>query len=299
MIEHNQAELSHTDALVDNQNKHRFLDVSYAAVSSSQRLDIYCPEKGAGSYPCIVHIHGGAFREGDKADGQLQPWLSGMKRGYVVASINYRMSGEAAFPAAVQDCKAAIRFLRANAAAYHIDPARIGVVGGSAGGYFTVMMCVTDPESFPEDVSLGWGTQSSKVNCGIAWFPPTDFLQMDVQLADNGLFPRDHHKVHSPESDFMGGQIGKLDPERMAKSNPLNYVGGHTAPLYLQHGRLDHVVPYQQSVILAEKMKAVGKQETITCEIMEGADHADAVFAAPENMEKMFRFLDHQLNKTE
>jgi acetyl esterase/lipase len=93
--------------------KRKFLDIPYAPLSPSQRLDIYLPNEGDGPFPVIVAIHGGAFMGCDKADMQVLPMLEGLKRGYAVVSINYRMSGEAKFPALVQDAKAAVRWVRA------------------------------------------------------------------------------------------------------------------------------------------------------------------------------------------
>ena len=113
--------------------KNKFLDIAYADKSKAEKLDIYLPNEGKGPFPVIIFIHGGAFMFGDKADDQVNPALEGVKRGYAVVSVNYRMSGEAVFPAAIQDVKAAIRFVRANAAKYHLDPKRIASFGNSAG----------------------------------------------------------------------------------------------------------------------------------------------------------------------
>ncbi len=102
--------------------KRKFLDIPYASLSPAQKLDIYLPDEGEGPFPVIVWIHGGAFMGGDKADLQVLPSLEGLKRGYAVVAINYRLSGEARFPALVHDAKAAIRWIRANAQIYHFDP---------------------------------------------------------------------------------------------------------------------------------------------------------------------------------
>lgn len=138
-------------------------DVAYAQVSAAQKLDIYLPEDGDGPFPVIVAIHGGAFRMGDKADGQHTPMLEGLERGYAVVSINYRMSGEAIFPAAVYDVKAAIRWIRANAASYHFNAEKIAVWGGSAGGHLAAMAGVSGGVAELEDLSLGAAEFSSRV----------------------------------------------------------------------------------------------------------------------------------------
>jgi len=95
--------------------KRKWLDVAYATKSQAQKLDIYIPDEGEGPFPVILSIHGGAFKSGDKGDGQVIPMLEGIKRGYAVVSINYRLSGEAIFPAQIYDVKAAVRWIRANA----------------------------------------------------------------------------------------------------------------------------------------------------------------------------------------
>lgn len=114
--------------------------VAYATGSPSQQLDIYLPKTGTGPFPVIVFIHGGGFMVGDKNDGQEVPAVSAVDRGYAVVSVNYRMSGEAKFPAAIHDIKAAIRFIKANAAKYHLDPSKVATWGDSAGAHFAALV---------------------------------------------------------------------------------------------------------------------------------------------------------------
>ena len=121
----------------------KYLNKPYASLSAAQMLDIYLPEFGDGPFPVIIAIHGGAFMGCDKADLQVLPMLHGLKRGYAVVSINYRMSGEAKFPALIMDAKAAVRWIRANAAQYGFDPTCVAAWGGSAGGYLALMLGVS------------------------------------------------------------------------------------------------------------------------------------------------------------
>ena len=107
----------------------KYLDVPYCGESPFQILDLYYPNEGKKPYPVIVHLHGGAFANGNQRETHLEPILRGLERGYVVASVQYRRSGEALFPAQVWDAKAAIRFLRANAERYELDPARFASWG--------------------------------------------------------------------------------------------------------------------------------------------------------------------------
>ena len=134
--------------------KRKWLDIPYADRSPLQRLDIYLPDKGDGPFPVIATIHGGGWEFGDKGDDFNLPFLEGLKRGYAVACINYRLSDEAHFPSQIYDCKAAIRYLRTNAAEYHLDGAHIGVWGASAGGHLAALLGTSTRVRGLEDSSM-------------------------------------------------------------------------------------------------------------------------------------------------
>jgi acetyl esterase/lipase len=278
--------------------KRKYLDVPYAPHSAAQKLDLYLPDEGDGPFPLIVFIHGGAFAMCDKGDAQVQPFLAAVGRGYGVASLNYRLSGERIFPAGILDIIGALRFLRANADLYHIDPRRVAAAGGSSGGNFASMLCVLSGRGeFKEDPSLGNPGFSADVQAGVVWFPPTDFLLMDRQLEENGLGPQNHSLADSPESRYLGGQITQLDPAFVGQANPMTYAHKGMPPMFIQHGRLDHLVPYQQSALFVEKIRELCGEDAVEYEILETADHADPQFETPENMEKVFTFLDRVLKK--
>lgn len=273
------------------------LDLAYARLSNAQKLDIYWPEQGAGPFPVILAIHGGAFMGGDKADLQLNPMLEGLKRGYAVVSMNYRMSGEAKFPALVQDVKAAIRWLRANASELQLDGQRIATWGGSAGGYQAAMAGVSAGESELDDRRLGNAAQSSHVQAVVDWFGPTDFLKMDEQLAEYGLAPQpgeEHCDVDSPESRLLGARITEI-PERVQAANPETYAHAAIPPFLIQHGTRDDTVPCLQSIRFAEKLIAAAGPERVTLTLLEGAGHGGPMFETPENLERVFAFLDQHL----
>lgn len=226
---------------------------------------------------------------------QVVPFLAALERGYAVASINYRMSGESIFPAAVRDCKCSVRYLRANASLYGLDPSRFAVAGGSAGGCFSVMVAATSGVAFLEDFSQGYKEVSSSVQACVDWFDPTDFLRMDEQLEQMGLGPCDHNDTDSPESSFMGGDITTLGAEVMARSNPITYISDRLPPLFIQHGENNHLVCMLQSQILYEAIVEKLGQGRAVFEVIEDADHADVHFSMPENMERVFGFLDNVL----
>jgi acetyl esterase/lipase len=276
----------------------KMFDLPYADLSPAQKLDVYWPSDGDGPFPVIVSIHGGAFKEGDKRDMQLEPMLEGLGRGYAVVSIDYRMSGEATFPALVHDVKAAIRWARAHANEYLFEGGRIAVWGGSAGGYLALMAGVSAGIPELDDPSLGNPEQSSDVQAAAAWFPPTDFLKMDAQLAASGFAPSPqsaHSGANSPESLILGQQI-TLIPDVVRAANPETYIRPGLPPFFIQHGTADDIVPYQQSLSFACKLAQLEPHQ-VTHELLLNARHGhdDPAFGAPENVKKVLDFLDNTL----
>ena len=277
--------------------KRKYLDVPYAGLSPSQKLDIYLPDKGDGPFPVIVSIHGGAFMGCDKGDLQVLPMLEGLKRGYAVVAVNYRLSWEAKFPALVHDGKAAVRWIRANAERYHLDPERIAAWGGSAGAYVATMLGVTAGVEALEDLSLGNAEQPSHVQAVVAWFGPTDFRKMDEYLAESGMPPApgmEHNGAQSPESLLLGEQITKI-PDRVKAANPETYVTSAAPPFFLQHGTLDDTVPVQMSIHLAARLEQAIGRDAVQLELLEGAGHGDPCFEMPANVSKVLDFIDQQL----
>jgi acetyl esterase/lipase len=272
----------------------KWLDVSYASLSPSQKVDIYIPDEGDGPYPIILHIHGGGFAIGDKRDIHVLTYLKGLERGYAVVSVNYRLSGEAIFPAGLQDIKAAIRWLRANSEQYHLDGNRIAACGGSSGGNYAAMVCLTSHVTEFDDPSLGNMEYPCNVQAAVDWFGPTDFLKMDEQLYESGLGPSDHGEADSPESRYLGGKLSDV-PLKVELANPMTYIHANMPPILIQHGRLDSLVPVQQSMIFAEKLGKYVSRERFEFDVLEGAGHGDPLFEADENMARVFSFLDNHL----
>ncbi len=230
-------------------------DVAYVTNGhDQQKLDLFVPEKAAGPTPLIVWIHGGAWVSGDKADNP--PLRRGyVQRGYAVASLNYRLSGVAIFPAQIEDCKTAIRWLRAHAKEYNIDPSRIGVWGGSAGGHLVALLGTTgDLRDFDVGEHLD---QSSAVQAVGDYFGPTDFVQMDAHAVKDARLI--HDTPQSPESRLIGGPI--QDPANAAKvqrANPITFVTKGDAPFVIVHGDQDPLVPHHQSDLLYMALKEAG-----------------------------------------
>ena len=274
--------------------RRKWLDIPYASLSPSQNLDIYLPDEGNGTFPVIVYLHGGAFSIGDKRDIYVLNILKSIKRGYALVSVNYRLSGEAIFPAGIQDVKAAIRWVRANSEQYQFDGNRIAVWGCSSGANYAAMICLTDRVAEFEDLSLGNPEYPCNVQAAVDWFGPTDFLRMDEQLKENGFDTANHGEPASPESRYLGAKISDV-PLKVELANPMTYVHEHMPPLLIQHGRLDDLVPVQQSMIFVDKLEKYVSPDRFEFDIIEGAGHADPLFETEENMERVFSFLDRHL----
>lgn len=276
--------------------KNKYLDIPYATLSIAQKLDIYLPEKIDDALPVIVSVHGGAFMSGDKRDGQLKPMLEGLNRGYAVISINYRLSGESLFPANINDVKAAIRWIKANSKTYELNPNKIAVWGGSAGGNLVALAGTSGGVKELEDLSLGNESYSSEVHAVVDWFGPTDFLKMDEQLQQSGKGIPNHNEANSPESRLMGAKI-TLIPDEVQKANPETYITVDVPPFLIQHGTEDPLVPYQQSENFYFKLKKVLGEQKVTFDLLKGAGHGGSEFVAKENLDRIYDFLDRTLKK--
>ena len=274
--------------------KLKWLDIAYASISPAQKLDIYLP-KGGGPFPVILSVHGGAFKGGDKRDNQVAPMLEGLKRGYAVVSINYRLSPEAIFPAQIYDVKAAVRWIRANSTKYKFNPDKIAAWGGSAGGTLCALIGTSGNVKELEDLSLGNPTQSSNVQAVVDWFGPTDFLKMDEQLKESKVKnPQIHSIPESPESELIGKNLDYA-PELVKAVNPETYITPDDPPFLIQHGLIDHLVPYQGSVNLSSKLSTIIGKQKVTLELFENNDHGGPAFTTAQNIYKVFAFLDQYL----
>jgi len=141
---------------------------------------------------------------------------------------------------------------------------------------------------------LGNPEYPCNVQAAVDWFGPTDFLKMDEQLKENGFNTADHGEADSPESRYLGAKISDV-PLKVELANPMTYIHEHMPPILIQHGRLDDLVPVQQSMIFVEKLEKYVSPDRFEFDIIEGAGHADPLFETDENMERVFSFLDKHL----
>jgi acetyl esterase/lipase len=268
-----------------------FRNIAYASVSAAQKMDIYLPD-GKGPFPVVVLIHGGAFKMGDKGM-EARNVEALVAKGYAAASINYRLSGEARFPAQIEDCKTAVRFLRANAAKYKLNPDKIGSWGASAGGNLSAMLGTSSGVAELEGGDLGNADVSSKVIASVDWFGPMNFLTMDEE-AKLLNFSINTNSETSPESLLIGKAIQSV-PEIVKKANPTTYITKDDAAFFIQVGSLDRNIPYLQSQKFFESLKAVLGPDKVSFELLEGAGHGGPQFSSPENLEKVIAFFDKYL----
>jgi acetyl esterase/lipase len=253
------------------------------------KLDLYLPEKSDRPLPVIVYVHGGAWMGGDK---QHCPALPLVSRGYAVASINYRLSSHAHFPAQLEDCKAAIRWLRAHARQYHLDAKHFGAWGESAGGHLVALLGTTGDVKELEGKGGNAGA-SSRVQAVCDWYGPTDFLQIAAQAAKTGRKSRiDHDAPTSPEAKLIGGAVQE-NKDKARQANPITYVSKDDPPFLIMHGARDELVPLAQSEILNEALKKAGVESTLIS--LEGAGHGGPQFLSRENRRQILAFFDRHL----
>jgi acetyl esterase/lipase len=261
---------------------HAIRDVAYVAQGRrSQMLDIYVPDVRTSPRPLMVWIHGGGWYGGDKS---APPGLGLLLRGYVVASINYRLSGEAVFPAQIFDCKAAIRFLRARAREYDIDPARIGVWGDSAGGQLAALLGTTNGRKEYEGTEGVLGPSSS-VQAVCDWFGPSDFLQAT-----------DWNGAGAGAVRLLLGGVASSHVQAAALASPAEQAGrAPPAPFLIMHGDQDALVPLHQSQVLFQRLQKAGASARLV--ILHGG-HGNGWFKSRDDLTMVYDFFDRCFGKS-
>lgn len=269
-------------SLPDAIDAHR--DLPYAGTENPrQRLDLYLPKKRADEkpLPVIVFIHGGGWQNGDKTGG-LRNFARFVESGrYAGVSVGYRLSGEAKWPAQIHDCKAAIRWIRANAKEHNLDPERIGVWGSSAGGHL-VSLLGTSGNVKELEGNLGAHTNfSSRVTCVVNFFGPENFLTM---------LPADaHSNARGAIGALFGGSLTEKKQDAIAAS-PVTHVTSDDPPVLTAHGTKDPLVPFAQAQELDAALKKAGVPHLLM--EMTGGGHG---FRSAELDERIDKFFDLHL----
>lgn len=270
----------------------QYLDVAYASGSSAQKLDIFLPDTMKTQNPVLVWIHGGGWKSGDKAEFRNTNRLKELRRrGYAVVVINYRLSGEATFPAQIYDVKAAIRWIRANASTYKFNPDKIGVWGSSAGGHLSALTGTSGGVSELEELTMGNNSYSAKVQAVVDWYGPTDLIKMDSMALAQGCSSSTHSTVNSPESELIGFQI-TARPDLVAKANPITYISADDPPFFIEHGLLDCTVAYGQSQLLYDKMMPVLGTQKVKIKFLANSGHGGGLFSDAATDAEAIDFLD-------
>jgi acetyl esterase/lipase len=253
----------------------------------NQVLDLFLPEQPSDKpLPLMIWIHGGAWMGGSQAS---PPVLYLVPKGFAVASIQHRFSSDAIWPAQSYDCKAAIRFLRANAAKYNLDPDHFGVGGDSSGGHLAAFVGTSvDVKEMEGD--LGNTNVSSRVQAVVDLFGPTDVTLMGQQAGPHSMIQ--HDGPNSPESGLLGGPV--QEKRDLAKTaNPLTYIDKDDPPFLIMHGDNDQLMPLGQSVILAKALIDAGVE--VTMKTIHGAGHEGPQFRNAESRRLIEEFLSRKL----
>lgn len=230
------------------------LNVTYCTPEAiPQKMDIYYPESG-GPWPVLLYVHGGSWMEGDKAEGE--GWRGMNDSGYLVVSVNYRMAAEGKFPVMIEDLKCALRYLKAHNAEFNLDPARIGVIGASAGAHLVALLGTADE-------SAGWdngeyANQSSQVQAVVSMSGIYDFT---VKVPSG---------IGTPIFYAFGALAGKDSPEMLAAS-PVSHIDPDDPPFLILHGTSDGVLPVEQAEIMHARLIETGVPSTLV--IVENGDH--------------------------
>jgi acetyl esterase/lipase len=245
----------------------------------SQSLDLFIPPGASADkpMPLVIWVHGGGWQQGDKAQ---PPALGLLRWGYVVASINYRLTDEAIFPAQINDCKAAVRWLRAHAEEYHIDPDHIGAWGASAGGHLVALLGTAGDQKDLEGDG-GNAKFSSNVQAVCDLFGPSDLTRVLDDTAANSALPK-----------LLGGPLRQhLDDAKRA--SPITYATKDDPPFLILHGTKDPLVNVRQSTWLNDALTKAGVESHL--EILDGAGHGGPEFATLENRKMVLAFFDKHL----
>lgn len=296
-----------------DQFKRSFLDVPYASVHERQKLDIVLPETGEGPFPVIVAVHGGAWKFRFKRADNIKGLFQASSQGYAVAAIGYRLSGDAQWPAQVNDVKAALIYLREHAEEYHLDPSCFIICGNSSGAHLSLTVASTNGDESYEDRALGGPGDASVQGC-FSMYGVSDLYVCETQTGhrDDGDNPM------SCPDQVMGFSILEEPIERCDAASPVKNIlrnPDSVPPMLIQHGTGDPVVPFAQSVALYETLQGLGEGDCVAyrsadpheeymlmkdhlrgkravLELVEGAGHGADWFKTSSNMDRFLDFAD-------
>ena len=258
-------------------------DIKYASTPQKELfLDLYMSEK-IQNPPLLVWVHGGAWSAGSKEN----PPMELLAYGFAMASIEYRLSGEAPFPAQIHDIKAAIRFLRGNAKKYGFDENKIILWGSSAGGHLAALAGVSDGNEALEGNLGAYTKVSSKVRVILDYFGASNLTTILKQSTPYGL------NMRTPALTKLYGKPVEEATEEAELASPVFYVDRTDPPMFICHGDQDPQMPINQSIELFGKYKEAGLKVEI--EFLQGAGHGGKQFSSPVLVMKVLKFLKNNL----
>ena len=256
-------------------------DIVFAEVDGMDlMLDLYTPT-GMDNAPVLLFAHGGGWARGSR---ERVPHLDLVNAGYAIASVDYRLSGDAKFPAQIYDLKAAVRYLRANASELGLDPNRIGATGSSAGAHLAQLLGVTNGSAEHEGDVGDYDNVSSDVNVIVSYYGASDFMTILDQSTQYG------YGVRAPALEALLGGLPEAEPELAHQASPIFYVDSSDPPLYLLHGDQDPQMPINQSHEIHGKYETVGLP--VYFEVVHGAEHGGEAFYDSARTAKVQAFLD-------
>jgi acetyl esterase/lipase len=260
-------------------------NLTYAKAAGQElQLDLAMPKEGTGPFPCVVCLHGGGWRSGKRQDlTKLTELLAG--KGFVAATVTYRLAPDHHFPAQIEDCKAAVRWLRANAAKYHINPQKIGAVGFSAGGHLASLLGTADTDAGLEGKG-GNLDQSSRVQAVVNYFGPTDFTTKtwSAHVKDAFIIP------------FLVDPLKKQNMREVYEmASPVTHVSKDDPPFLFFHGDKDGLVGLEQPQILSKKLQEAGVSAKVV--VLEGEGHGWGGETLNRTLRQSVEFFEEKLKK--
>lgn len=271
--------------------KRGLADIQYGKLEC-QKLDIYYPPEGHGPFPVLFYVHGGGWTMGNKREGALDCIIDAINSGYVIISVDYRLAPECVFPEFIFDVKTAVRWARANAAQYELDPFRFGMLGDSAGGHITLMMAFTANRPEYEGEKYGWAGYSSELRAVCDMYGPSDLAADDGEFYRESQVPR---MIWGEGGDAYAVPFGTKERPLRELISPISLVHKDIPPVLIQQGGMDAIVAYQHSTLLAERIKKICGEDRVDLRLYPERNHSDKAFMTDENCAEVVKFFDKYL----
>ncbi|MDM4472066.1 alpha/beta hydrolase [Klebsiella michiganensis] len=273
--------------LQDKMVKASFPDITYGNISKNQTLDIYLPQDRKGPFPMVIYAHPGGFKFGDKKIASFRIVNAMLNKGYAFVSVNYRLSGESTFPAAVQDFFTAVEFVTLHANDYNLKSGSPYFYGESAGANIVSLagLAYDNPDFNKEKITP---THYIKPQGVIALYPPVDFSKIAQFVNAQGCATDNDSEMLTLEEQYIGGKLSD-NVEKVNAANPANYVKRNAPAFLIENGSNDCNVGADQSRILVNALEKY--QDSVNYEMLEGAGHGGLAFESDANIKKLIDFL--------